>query len=130
MCNNVRYHFFFLLFSVVVSLCEKNRAIGTSAKNMIMSNLKNTVWGHKRLIGRKFSDPVVQQEKATLPYAVVSGPDDSTAIQVHGTNRPFVTLICAFFIIYFIYAEVPCPKKWYIFCDPMITHLTVFLTFV
>ena len=49
---------------------------------MMMSNLKNTVWGHKRMIGRKFSDPVVQHEKTFLPYNVVSGPNDTTAIQV------------------------------------------------
>ena len=67
---------------MVVSLCEKNRAIGTSAKNMILSNLKNTIWGHKRLIARKFSDPVVQSEKASLPYTIVSGPNDATTIQV------------------------------------------------
>ena len=49
---------------------------------MIMSNLKNTVWGHKRIIGRQFTDPVVQSEKSLLPYTIISGPNDSTMIQV------------------------------------------------
>ncbi|XP_031563495.1 heat shock 70 kDa protein 4-like isoform X2 [Actinia tenebrosa] len=66
----------------VVSLGEKSRQIGTSGKNQMISNLKNTISQFKRLIGRKFSDPVVQQEIQDLPYQVVEQPQDQIGIKV------------------------------------------------
>ena len=65
-----------------MSFGEKNRAFGASAKNQIISNMKNTPWGWKKLIGRKYQDPVVQAEKNLLPYELVEGPNGSTGIRV------------------------------------------------
>lgn len=56
--------------------------MGVSAKNQIISNRKNTVWGWKKLLGRPFSDAQVQQERQRLPYDVVQCKDGSTGIQV------------------------------------------------
>jgi len=67
---------------VYVSFGEKNRQMGMAAKNMIMSNMKNTVWGFKKLIGRKFADPVVQREVKEMPFDVVETPDGTTGIRV------------------------------------------------
>ncbi len=61
---------------------EKNRAMGASAKSQVVSNLKNTIWGWKKFVGRKYKDPQVQQEKNLLPYNLVEGPNGSTGIQV------------------------------------------------
>jgi len=63
-------------------LGERNRFIGASAKNQMISNFKNTVWGFKRLIGRKFEDPIVQKEVKVLPYKVVAGSDGYPAVSV------------------------------------------------
>ncbi|KAJ8280144.1 hypothetical protein GJAV_G00051020 [Gymnothorax javanicus] len=52
----------------VVSFGRKNRTIGNAAKNQLISNAKNTVFNFKRLHGRSFMDPVVQSERAYLPY--------------------------------------------------------------
>ena len=65
-----------------MSLGEKSRAMGMAAKNMMISNTKNTLWGFKKLIGRKFDDSQVQAEKAFLPYEVVEGKDGDVAIRV------------------------------------------------
>jgi heat shock protein 4 len=67
--------------------------MGASAKNQMVTNLKNTIWGWKKLTGRKFSDPVVQREIKHLPYEVVEGPDGSVGIRVHylGEKQLFVT---------------------------------------
>ncbi|XP_001641799.2 97 kDa heat shock protein [Nematostella vectensis] len=65
-----------------VSLGDKQRLIGTSGKNQMISNLKNTISQFKRFIGRKFSDPAVQKEIPHLPYKVVELPNDSIGIQV------------------------------------------------
>ncbi|WAQ98137.1 HSP97-like protein [Mya arenaria] len=45
-----------------VSLNEKNRYMGMSAKNQATTNVKNTISCFKRLLGRKFDDPQVQRE--------------------------------------------------------------------
>lgn len=56
--------------------------MGASAKNQMISNFKNTIWGWKRLMGRKFEDPVIQKEISTLPYKVIAGPDGYPVVSV------------------------------------------------
>ncbi len=56
--------------------------MGSAAKTLMMSNLKNTVWGFKKLIGRGFNDPLVQEEKKRVPYEIVQGPNGTTGIKV------------------------------------------------
>ncbi|KAE8749608.1 hypothetical protein FOCC_FOCC003596 [Frankliniella occidentalis] len=53
-----------------VAFSGKNRVIGVAAKNQMVSNMKNTIHGFKRLLGRKFKDPFVQQEIKSLPFKV------------------------------------------------------------
>ena len=65
-----------------MSLGEKNRSFGASAKTQINSNIKNTLWGWKKFIGRKYADTQVQREKGILPYEVVEGTDGNVGIQV------------------------------------------------
>ena len=45
-----------------MSMNEKNRALGVSAQNQSVTNFKNTLFGFKRVLGRKYSDPDVQNE--------------------------------------------------------------------
>lgn len=56
--------------------------MGAAAKQSQVSNIKNTVWGWKKFIGRGFKDPQVQKEKELVPYAVVEGPNGVTAFRV------------------------------------------------
>lgn len=65
-----------------ISMGEKSRFMGASAKNQIITNFKNTIWCWKRLIGRKFDDPIVQNEIVKLPYKVVPEADGSPAVSV------------------------------------------------
>ncbi len=52
----------------------------------MMSNLKNTVWGFKKFIGRNFNDPQVQVEKNRVPYEVVEGPNGNAGLKVRYRN--------------------------------------------
>ncbi|XP_061072989.1 heat shock protein 105 kDa [Conger conger] len=66
----------------VVSFGQKNRTIGNAAKNQLISHAKNTVFNFKRLHGRSFQDPVVQSERANLPYDLGPTEDDCVGAKV------------------------------------------------
>jgi len=58
-----------------VSFTADERLIGDAAKSAIASNPNNTVFDAKRLIGKKFSDPQVQNDMKHLSYKVVDKQD-------------------------------------------------------
>ena len=64
-----------------VAFTEKERLIGDSAKNQAAMNPVNTICDAKRLIGRKFDDPTVQNDSKTLPYKIIN-KDNTPMIQV------------------------------------------------
>jgi len=65
-----------------VSFSETERLVGTAAKNQAARNAENTVFDAKRLIGRKFSDPIVQSDMKLWPFKVVQESQDRPAIEV------------------------------------------------
>jgi L1 cell adhesion molecule like protein len=65
-----------------VAFTEEERLIGDAAKNQTARNPKNTVFDAKRLIGRKFSDKLVQQDIKLWPFEVISGPAEKPLIVV------------------------------------------------
>jgi len=77
-------HLLNLFYRAVVSLNEKNRCMGISAKNQATTNVKNTISCFKRLMGRRFDDPQVQREinHHFTPYQIVRGQSGETLIQV------------------------------------------------
>lgn len=65
-----------------VAFTETERLIGDSAKNQVAKNPNNTVFDAKRLIGRKFADPVVQKDMQHWPFKVEAGTDNKPQIVV------------------------------------------------
>ncbi|KAI6658483.1 Glucose-regulated protein [Oopsacas minuta] len=57
--------------SYVAFTSEGERLIGDAAKNQLTTNPDNTIFDAKRLIGRTWSDPSVQQDKKYLPFTMV-----------------------------------------------------------
>jgi|UniRef100_A0A6C0EBU4 L1 cell adhesion molecule like protein len=55
-----------------VSFTDTERLIGTGAKNLATTNSQNTVYDAKRLIGREFSDPTVQENLKDFSFKVVN----------------------------------------------------------
>lgn len=66
-----------------VAFSSKNRILGVAAKNQMVTNMKNTVFGFKRLLGRKYSDPHVQKELKYFPFKVEQRPDGGIGIRVN-----------------------------------------------
>jgi heat shock protein 1/8 len=65
-----------------VAFTDSERMIGDSAKNQTAMNPKNTVFDAKRLIGRKFSEPQVQNDIRDWSFKVVASNGDKPMIEV------------------------------------------------
>lgn len=70
-----------------VAFNETERLIGDSAKNQISSNVSNTIFDAKRLIGRKFSDSSVQSDMKHLSYNIVPDKDGKPIMKVKYKNE-------------------------------------------
>ncbi|XP_026466524.1 heat shock 70 kDa protein 4-like isoform X1 [Ctenocephalides felis] len=73
-----------------VAFSGKNRVLGVAAKNQLVTNMKNTVWGFKRLLGRRYNDPHVQNELRSLPFRTEQRPDGGIGIRVHYLDEEHV----------------------------------------
>uniref|UniRef100_A0A1B6FPX4 Uncharacterized protein n=1 Tax=Cuerna arida TaxID=1464854 RepID=A0A1B6FPX4_9HEMI len=73
-----------------VAFSGRNRVLGVAAKNQMVTNMKNTIHGFKRLLGRKYNDPYVRQEMVYLPYNLISNQDGSIGIKVHYLDEDHV----------------------------------------
>ncbi len=58
--------------------------VGLPAKRQAIINAENTIFGIKRLMGRKFNDPVVQEWKKRVPYKIVEAPNGDAHVEVRG----------------------------------------------
>lgn len=54
-----------------VGFTDSERLVGDAAKNQVAMNPSNTVFDAKRLIGRRFDDPIVQHDMLHWPFKVV-----------------------------------------------------------
>lgn len=71
----------------VVAFKGSERLIGDAAKNQIASNVENTVFDSKRLIGKKFSDTSVKSDMKYWPFKVESDSNDKPLIKVNYNNE-------------------------------------------
>ncbi|EAL51423.2 heat shock protein 70 putative [Entamoeba histolytica] len=65
-----------------VAFTDTERLIGDAAKNQIGMNVKNTVFDAKRMIGRRFSDPTIQNDMKHWSFEVVDDGHDKPLIEV------------------------------------------------
>ncbi|KAI6095072.1 Hsp70 protein-domain-containing protein [Pisolithus sp. B1] len=68
--------------SVVAFTKHGERLVGLPAKRQAVVNPSNTVFAFKRLIGRKFKDPEVQEDAKHWAFKVVEKPDARPAVEV------------------------------------------------
>jgi molecular chaperone DnaK len=72
--------------SVVGIMEDGERLVGQPAKRQAVTNPTNTFFAIKRLIGRKFDDPVVAKDKGMVPYEIVKGPNGDAWVRAHGKD--------------------------------------------
>ena len=68
----------------IVGYTESERLVGQPAKRQAVTNPENTVFGVKRLIGRRANDEDLAKDKKNLPYAVVNGGNGDAWVEVRG----------------------------------------------
>jgi len=68
--------------SIVAFTSKGERLVGQIAKRQALTNPQNTVYSVKRLIGRRFSSPEVQNAQKVLPYQIVEAANGDAHLQI------------------------------------------------
>lgn len=66
-----------------VAFTDSERLVGDAAKNQATMNPQNTVYDAKRLIGRRFDDPIVQADMKLWSFDVINDGNNRPKIKVH-----------------------------------------------
>ena len=70
--------------SMVAFAKNGERLVGQSAKRQAVTNPNNTLYAVKRLIGRRFDDPMVTKDKGLVPYTIVRADNGDAWVEVDG----------------------------------------------
>ena len=72
--------------SMVAFTADNERLVGQPAKRQAVTNPNNTLFAIKRLIGRRFNDPVIKKDQDLVPYKIVQAANRDAWIEVQGEN--------------------------------------------
>lgn len=70
--------------SIVAFAKDGERLIGQPAKRQAVTNGDNTIFAVKRLIGRRFDDPVTKKDTELVPYTIARGPNGDAWVKAGG----------------------------------------------
>ena len=70
--------------SIVAFADDGERLVGLPAKRQAVTNPTNTFFAIKRLIGRRYEDPMVEKDKKLVPYKIVKGPSGDAWVEANG----------------------------------------------
>ena len=68
----------------IVGFSDDERLVGQSAKRQAVTNPENTIFGVKRLVGRRNDDPDLTKDKKNLPFAITDGGNGDAWVKAHG----------------------------------------------
>ena len=69
--------------SIVAFTEDDERLVGLPAKRQAVTNPLNTFFAIKRLVGRRFDDPMVAKDKGLVPYEIVKADNGDAWVQSH-----------------------------------------------
>ncbi|MDY6970751.1 MAG: molecular chaperone DnaK [Thermodesulfobacteriota bacterium] len=72
--------------SMVAFTDSGERLVGQTAKRQAVTNPENTVFGVKRLIGRKYDSPEVQKDTKVLPYQITKASNGDAHVSIKGKD--------------------------------------------
>jgi molecular chaperone DnaK len=72
--------------SVVAFTKDGERLIGQPAKRQAVTNPDNTIFAVKRLIGRRYDDPITKKDTELVPYKIVKGSNGDAWVQAGGKD--------------------------------------------
>ncbi len=73
--------------SSMVAFAESGeRLVGQPAKRQAVTNPENTLFAIKRLIGRRYDDPMVEKDKGLVPYNIVKADNGDAWVQAEGKD--------------------------------------------
>jgi molecular chaperone DnaK len=70
--------------SIVAFAKDGERLVGQPAKRQAVTNPENTIFAVKRLIGRRYDDPMVEKDKKLVPYKIVKASNGDAWIEADG----------------------------------------------
>ncbi len=70
--------------SMVAFTSEGERLVGQPAKRQAVTNPEGTLYAFKRLIGRRFNDPLVTKDKKLVPFKISKGDNGDAWLEVEG----------------------------------------------
>jgi len=70
--------------SMVAFSDSGERLVGQSAKRQAVTNPTNTLYAVKRLIGRRYEDPLVEKDKKMVPYGIARGDNGDAWVEARG----------------------------------------------
>ncbi|MGR3485454.1 MAG: molecular chaperone DnaK [Paracoccaceae bacterium] len=68
----------------IVAFTDDERLVGQPAKRQAVTNPENTVFGVKRLIGRRADDKALAKDKKNMPFSVIDGGNGDAWVQARG----------------------------------------------
>src|SRR5487761_2322586 len=68
--------------SIIAYMEDGEVLVGAAAKRQAVTNPKNTLYGVKRLIGRRFEEPMVQKDINMVPYSIVKAKNGDAWVKV------------------------------------------------
>jgi len=78
------------LFPSVVAFAKNGeRLVGQMARRQAVVNPENTVFSIKRLMGRRYDDPMVEKARQILPYKIVEGPAGDARVYISQTGKEY-----------------------------------------
>ena len=70
----------------IVAFTDDERLVGQPAKRQAVTNPDNTIFGVKRLIGRRFDDADLAKDMKNLPFNVIDGGNGDAWVEARGEN--------------------------------------------
>ncbi|MDP2297503.1 MAG: molecular chaperone DnaK [Pseudolabrys sp.] len=72
--------------SIVAFTDDNERLVGQPAKRQAVTNPEKTIFAVKRLVGRRYDDPIIEKDKKLVPYKIVKAGNGDAWVEADGKS--------------------------------------------